>query len=341
MVIGQDDVGCGPGRELAQRLRPEQACNPRVVGHRHLHNLVGAHHPRVAARLLVRKIDGLHFCKHVVAKAVVPQSETDAALQQFERTLRTNRVVHVRARLVRHVRARVAQYVHLVVVNMDTVRGNGPCTEHLCAVEALYNPCSKFAQAVCLVSHIFGHVHVKTAAGPLRGIDTAFQRTSRERKRRVQAEGGAQQRMRHRVLGANKALILGDAGERPFGPVAIRNLIGARHAHTGLLCTIGDHIQRALNRIGAGVMVDQARRAVADCVHQRRQCRVANVLQVKRLVQPPPQFLQDFDKVPRRLSAERHAARERPIKVGVAANIARQHQLPARVQYFIVREGCH
>jgi hypothetical protein len=67
--------------------------------------------------------------------------------------------------------------------------------------------------------------------------------------------------------------------------------------------------------------------------------RTAHAVAIERLVQLPPQILQNFWEVFRWRAGDVHAARKRAIEVGVRTNLPRHQQHPAGVPRFIVGIG--
>ena len=98
----------------------------------------------------------------------------------------------------------------------------------------------------------------------------------------------------------------------------------------GLDARLGDALQRARDRPGAGVVVDQGRRAVADGGQHHDQGAVVGVLERQLAVEPPPEVAQHFVEVVGRLGLAQ-AAHQRAVEVHVGVDEAGHDQLAAGV----------
>jgi hypothetical protein len=90
----------------------------------------------------------------------------------------------------------------------------------------------------------------------------------------------------------------------------------------------------------AGVVVDQRRCAVADCVDQTDLCRTAHPFEVQRLVQFPPERLQNFWKIFGRWARGYASARKGAVKMGVGADLAWHEEFAVGIPPFVVGIGC-
>ena len=165
------------------------------------------------------------------------------------------------------------------------------------------------------------------------------QRLVGESKRGVEAKRGCDLRFAICDLRFGKAHVFSDAGPRLVPTVAVGDFVaqaGSQPRPDDCLC---DQIQAAVNGGRAGVMIDQRGGAVLDGVHQADQRAVFDVLLQQRPVQPPPELAQDFGKVAGRVTGDGHAPGKGPIKVGVAADVARHDELPTGVHGLVLRVG--
>jgi hypothetical protein len=118
---------------------------------------------------------------------------------------------------------------------------------------------------------------------------------------------------------------------RSFRAVAVARLVAEDGADAQRLERVGDDVERPVDRVGRGVVVDQRRRPPQHRLHPADERRGADRLLVERTVEPPPHPLQDLEEVARRLERVRHAASERRIEMRVGADVAREHESAAGI----------
>ena len=88
--------------------------------------------------------------------------------------------------------------------------------------------------------------------------------------------------------------VLFDARACAVHAVAVGDLVAQARAQSGLLHGIRDDVQAAVDRVRAGMVVDQGRAAVLDRVHEADKCAVADILIQERQVQLPPEASRGF-----------------------------------------------
>ena len=116
------------------------------------------------------------------------------------------------------------------------------------------------------------------------------------------------------------------------GPLRSDDFVAQHRPQPCFLDRVGDLVQRTVDGVGAGVVVDQRRRAVLDGIHQADQRAVAHVHIEQRPIQPPPQPFQDVGEILGGRAGNGHAARKGAVEVGVGADVAGHDQLAAGVQ---------
>ena len=94
--------------------------------------------------------------------------------------------------------------------------------------------------------------------------------------------------------GAHEALVLGQPAARPVGPVAVGDAVRTHARDADLGARLGDHVEAALDRVRALVMVDDA----GGAAHQRLGGAEAGAgpdhVEVEGCVEAPPHLLEDL-----------------------------------------------
>ena len=163
------------------------------------------------------------------------------------------------------------------------------------------------------VGRALGDVHVHA--------DAEVSGQSRGRGQRVV---GARERGVHAdhppPTGADEALVLGQPAAGAVGPVAVGDAVRTHHGHADLGARLGDHVEAALDRVRALVMVDDA----GGAAHQRLGGAEAGArpdhVEVEGGVEAPPHLLEDRCEVGGRGRRGRHPARQRRVQVVVGAD---------------------
>ncbi len=85
------------------------------------------------------------------------------------------------------------------------------------------------------------------------------------------------------------------------------------------------------------MVIQQGRCAAANGVDQTVQRAVLDIVAVQRLVEAPPQSLENLRETFGRLAPQRHTAGEQPIEVSVCANETGHHHTAPGVQLLLAR----
>ena len=148
----------------------------------------------------------------------------------------------------------------------------------------------------------------------------------------MQPEAGSQQRIRLPLALRAEAHIFRNASTRFVRAIAVRYFVAQHTAHSALAHRSRNYIKRAVHTLRAGVMIDERGRALAHCIDERAQCRIAHILRSECAIQAPPQTLKDFGEVFGGVARHSHAARKGTVEMGVRTNITGHQQLAARIQ---------
>ncbi len=167
--------------------------------------------------------------------------------------------------------AGLGQHLDLTPVHVDAVGGDGARTEETCLVQSVDDALAGLTQTVFLVGHVLGGVDVESQARFGGGGDAVGERLVRQGQGGVEAEGGSNLGFGLWALGFREAHVFGDAGLRPLRPIPVGDLIAEADPQPCLLHRLGDDVERALDGVGAGVMINQRGRAVANRIHQADQ----------------------------------------------------------------------
>ncbi len=125
--------------------------------------------------------------------------------------------------------------------------------------------------------------------------------------------------------GAHAAGVAGSARSRQsrstgaLGTIAVCIFVGQRSAHTGGDDRLGNHIERALDRVGAGVVVDQGRRPGGWRRQDRTSAEARTSSSVSCLSSRHPQALEDLAEVGGGGTRIGPAARKSAVEVGMTA----------------------
>ena len=338
--IGQDDIRRRAGFQHAQPRRGEVEVGERaVVFHQQAHHRVAIHPAGVAVCQFVHEIGKAGFFPHRAGEAVGAQPHADAHAQHFFHPRRADGVVHVGTRLMRHPGTAFGQQRHFAGIHMHGVRHNGALAQNAVFCQPVHHPQAGAGKAVILIRFVFGHMDVEAHIGRA-GFAGRLQRIVIQAQAGVEAKSSGQP-LRGGVVvafllhGLSKADVFGNAFTRAGFAVAVGHLVSQHGAHAGAAHGLGDHIQRAGKGIGRGVVVKKGGRAVADGVHQHHLGRKPHGFLVQRLVQRPPEALQNFGEHLRRGAGDGHAPGKGAIKMGVRYNLAGEGPLATGIKAFL------
>ncbi len=91
-----------------------------------------------------------------------------------------------------------------------------------------------------------------------------------------------------RVKRTNKAFILADTISGHSKAISIRNFIGETGTDSRFLHDIGNDIQAAVNCVGAGVVIDDAGRAMTNGIDHKYFGARSRIFECQKLIQSPP-----------------------------------------------------
>jgi hypothetical protein len=124
------------------------------------------------------------------------------------------------------------------------------------------------------------------------------------------------------AAGTQEALVLGEATAGAVGPVAVGDAVGADDPHADVGTGVSDHVERALDRVGALVVVDDRGRAGEQRLDGAQAGARPQHVEVEGSVEAPPDLLEDLPERGRRDRRGGHAARQRRVQVVVGADQA-------------------
>ena len=116
--------------------------------------------------------------------------------------------------------------------------------------------------------------------------------------------------------------VLSDAGQCPFGAVAIGDLVTEDRADAELCEGVGDDVERAVDEVGRRMVVNDRGRASQERVEPAAKGRSPDRSFVEGTVEPPPHPLEDLGEVPGRGQPVRHAPGQSRVQVVVGAHVA-------------------
>ena len=122
------------------------------------------------------------------------------------------------------------------------------------------------------------------------------------------------------------------------GTVPVRGLVAEAGADADEPGDVRHPLQRPRDGVGAGVVVEDRRHAVADALDERGARVQLHVLQGEQPVQAPPEVLEDLGEAPGRL-VDRHPARVGAVGVGVGVDQASHDDPAADVQHLLAGMG--
>mgnify|MGYP001679935944 CR=1 FL=1 len=227
--------------------------------------------------------------------------------------------------------ARLLQNIHLMLVDVDAVYGDGLRPQQAEIAETLENAPAVSLLGVPLVGRPFRHVDVEARIRVPHRLPTGGQGPVRQGDGGVKPEGPGQQVILLLTGGTDELHVLLDSPAHDLRTVAVGHLVAKAVSDPRLAGGAGQLEQAAPHRMGAGVMVQHGRRAVLDAVDHADQAAVIAVLEAQGLVQPPPEPLQDLHEILRRCVLRGYPAGEGAVIVHVGVDEARQDQAAVRV----------
>jgi multidrug transporter EmrE-like cation transporter len=253
------DVVVAPRHRVVARLGHERVAllepRPRRVGRGE--HVVGA----------VGDVGEAELLQHVGADAV--GAEHDRVRSARRRGV-ADAVVHVRARVVGDGAGQVAVERH--AVDEQPVVGGQPLEP---SAGGVHPPGPR--------RHVDVHADAEVAGQPGGRLE------------RVVAAGERGVHADHPTpAGAQEPLVLGQAAARAVGAVAVGDAVRAHHPHPDLGARVGDHVEAALDRVRALVVVDDGGGAAQQRLGGAEQGAGAQHVEVERGVEPPPDLLEDL-----------------------------------------------
>ncbi len=176
------------------------------------------------------------------------------------------------------------------------------------------------------VDPVLGRVHVQRPE-----LGAGGERLVGEREGGVGADERARQRRPLPGDPAQEAAVLGEPGPRPRGAVAVGGLVAEHRAGAEPAERLLDHVERAVDRVRRGVVVDERRRPGEQRLDPADERGGADRVLVERPVEPPPDPLQDLEEALGRRERVGHAAGERRVEVRVRADVARDDEAAGAV----------
>ena len=101
------------------------------------------------------------------------------------------------------------------------------------------------------------------------------------------------------AAGAQEALVLGEAAAGAVRAVAVGDAVRAHDAHADLGAGVGDHVEAALDGVGALVVVDDAGRAGEQRLDGAEPGAGPQHVEIEGAVEAPPDLLEDLAEAPR------------------------------------------
>ncbi len=210
----------------------------------------------------------------------------------------------------------------LLVVQVDAVRQERALVQCAGPLEPVDDAVAAAGDRVTLVRTVLGGVDVEPDAVVARCLAACRQRLVGERERGVRADHAAGEGELLPPHAVEEAPVLADARECPLEPVAVGGLVTEHRAHPEAAQGLLDDVERAVDRVRRGVVVDERGRAREERLHAADQGRGPDAVLVERPVEAPPDPLQDLGEVRGRRERVGHPPCERRVEMGVGADVA-------------------
>ena len=183
---------------------------------------------------------------------------------------------------MREPRPAAGEQFGLTQIDVHPVNHDARRAKHIMFVQTVARPQPGLLQARVLIRLALAEVNMETR--PLwRRLPACIQRRLRQGQIRVEPK-----RRRHApparprlATAPEEADNLADTGKRLLLAVAICDLTAHHGTHPSLFDRLRDDVQRAIDGVGRGVMIDQGRRPTLDGIDQTHQGGVANILQIQ------------------------------------------------------------
>jgi hypothetical protein len=207
-------------------------------------------------------------------------------------------------------------------VEMDAVSEQVSPGQRTRRRQALRDAHAESAFAVGLVRAVLGDVNVDPNVEVAGGVHARVEGLGRQRERGVRAEHHARS-----LAGlAGESPVFLEAGLRAPGAVAVCDLEGEGRPRPQKFQLVRDARERALDGVGARVVVDDGRGAGEQRVGTAGQGAGGHELVVERPVQAPPDASEHLDEIARWIQSVRHAAGKRRVEMMVGTDVAGDDQ---------------
>ena len=228
----------------------------------------------------------------------------------------------------------VAENTDLPLIHLDAVRRDGRRIQQAERLQSLHDPFAEASLAVLDVGQCLRRMDMAADRQFRGGIRAAPQQNVIQRERRVQAEQSAPQAVSFGSAMQDIVSVFRDPLSGDLLAIPVRHFIAQAGPDSqrigGLL-----HPEQAPRRtVGAGMMIKNRGNPVPDAVDHRNRRAVVNVLQCQRLIKTPPQPLQNFLELLRRLCLDVHSPGEAAVAVHMSVDQAWHNQPVACIQPF-------
>src|SRR5215471_11937405 len=126
--------------------------------------------------------------------------------------------------------------------------------------------------------------------------------------------------------GTDEAFILANTILGYCKAITVRDFIGEACTNASLFNGVGYDIQASLYCIGTGMMIDNTCCAITYGISHKYFGTGTSIFQSQEFIKPPPQALQDFGEIARRITRDSHATGKCAIKMRMCAKEARHNQ---------------
>ena len=320
IIVDEDEVGRSAFCDLAQRQAEELAGDARIMAEQGGGGGLKARRG-IAVQEVLAPEGSAHLGTHAGGHGVGAQARQDPLFMEPGEIGDADRIIEIGLGIVDQGCAGGGQQLHLALTEVDAVGGDRSGSEYALAVQPFNHALPVMTHCVLLVHCILGGVDVKAAA-------EIVAEGGRSRQGLVaEGEGGVQPEHRRDAgivalpAGADKGGVLLQPRAGRSGAVAVGNFVAEAAAQAGCMESPGDGLERAADRAGTGVMIDQGGGAAADCLQQDREGAPVAVLEGEGLVEPPPEILQHrLERLRRRGFGQ--PARKGAVAVGVGVDQA-------------------
>ena len=219
----------------------------------------------------------------------------------------------------------------LLVVHVDAVGEQRALVQCTGSLEAVDDPAPAASHRVSLVGRVLGGVDVESHSRGDSRVGARGQGLVREGERGVSADQATRERRLLAPDAVEEAAILGHSGPGPLRPIAVGGLVTEDGAQPEVAQRLLDDVERAVDRVGRGVVVDHGGRPGKKRLHPADEGGRPDALLVECAVEAPPDALQDLREVLRRRQRVRHPARECRVEMRVGTDVARDDETAGAV----------